>query len=181
MGSGLPARAELALMERLAHTYGKTWHTWHTDQDKSLPVGVPQLMMGFIADGQADPAMVEQRNRRPGVNAAKTKAQRADIQIPAAAPQADGWQHGNVVQITIQRGLICIGPPNRHLRKRIADQANEQEDETGRARDGAAVVNRKVAALRASLRTPLAPPGPVRSAYCLVHIWRPSGAVAFAI
>lgn len=23
-------------MERLAHTYGKTWHTWHTDQDKSL-------------------------------------------------------------------------------------------------------------------------------------------------
>jgi hypothetical protein len=116
-------------MERLAHTFGKTWHTWHTDQDKALPVSVPQLMMGFTADGQADPAMVEQRNRRLGVNAAKTKAQRADIQIPAADPQADGWQHGNVVQITIQPVLICISPPPRHLKKRTADQANEQEDE----------------------------------------------------
>ncbi|HAL66735.1 MAG TPA: DUF1264 domain-containing protein, partial [Pseudomonas sp.] len=38
---GIPAPAEHALMKRLATTYGKTWHTWHTDQDKSLPMGVP--------------------------------------------------------------------------------------------------------------------------------------------
>lgn len=60
---GIPASAEHMLVERLAHTYGKTWHTWHTDQDKALPVGVPQLMMGFTADGQANADMVEQRNR----------------------------------------------------------------------------------------------------------------------
>lgn len=101
---GIPAPAEHALMERLAQTYGKTWHTWHTDQDKALPVGVPQLMMGFTADGQADRAMIEQRNRRLGVDAAKTKDQRADIQIPAADPQADGWEHGNVIQITDPTG-----------------------------------------------------------------------------
>ncbi|WP_405124413.1 OBAP family protein [Pseudomonas alloputida] len=101
---GIPAPAEHALMERLAHTYGKTWHTWHTDQDKALPVGVPQLMMGFTADGQADQAMIEQRNRRLSVDVAKSKAQRADIQIPAADPKADGWKHGNVIQITDPTG-----------------------------------------------------------------------------
>lgn len=35
------APAEHALMEKLVHTYGKTWHTWHTDLDKDLPLGVP--------------------------------------------------------------------------------------------------------------------------------------------
>jgi len=97
-------------MERLAHTYGKTWHTWHTDQDKALPVGVPQLMMGFTADGQADPTMVEQRNRRLRVDAAETKTQRADIQIPAADLKADGWQHGNVIQITDPTGAHLHQP-----------------------------------------------------------------------
>src|SRR4051812_29583541 len=55
---GIPEAAEHALMEKLIHTYGKTWHTWHTDLDKTLPLGVPQLMMGFTADGQADAAMI---------------------------------------------------------------------------------------------------------------------------
>ncbi|MFS0828983.1 OBAP family protein [Pseudomonas phoenicis] len=96
---GIPAPAEHALMERLAHTYGKTWHTWHTDQDKNLPVGVPQLMMGFTADGQADAAMVEQRNTRLGIDTAKTKRQRADIAIPRPDPDADGGRHGKPFQI----------------------------------------------------------------------------------
>ncbi|ENB9665172.1 MULTISPECIES: OBAP family protein [Pseudomonas] len=107
---GIPAPAEHALMERLAHTYGKTWHTWHTDQDKALPVGVPQLMMGFTADGQVDAAMVEQRNRRLGVDATRIKAQRADIRIPAADPQADGWEYGNVIQITDPTGAHLHRP-----------------------------------------------------------------------
>ena len=77
-------------MERIAHTYEETWHTCHTDQDKALPEGVPQLMMGFTADGQADQAMIQQRNRRLGVDAAKAKAQRADITIPAPDLRADG-------------------------------------------------------------------------------------------
>jgi len=107
---GIPAPAEHALMERLAHTYGKTWHTWHTDQDKALPVGVPQLMMGFTADGQADPKMVEQRNRRLGVDAAKTRAQRADISIAPADAGADGWRRGNVIQITDPTGTHLHRP-----------------------------------------------------------------------
>ncbi|MHA3737181.1 OBAP family protein [Pseudomonas sp. Eth.TT006] len=107
---GIPATAEHALMKRLAHTYGKTWHTWHTDQDKSLPVGVPQLMMGFTADGQADPAMVEQRNRRLDVNPQEKKAQRADIAIPPADPDANGWEHGKVIQIEDPTGAHLHRP-----------------------------------------------------------------------
>ena len=116
-------------MERLAHTYGKTWHTWHTDQDKALPVGVPQLMMGFTADGQADPTMVEQRNQRLRVDAAKTKAQRADIQIPAPDPKAMVGSMAMSFKSPIRPALISISPLHRHLKKRTADQANEQEDE----------------------------------------------------
>ncbi|WP_312932169.1 OBAP family protein [Pseudomonas sp.] len=107
---GIPATAEHALMARLAHTYGKTWHTWHTDQDKALPVGVPQLMMGFTADGQADAAMVEQRNRRLDIDAAKIRQQRADIAIPKADPRADGWKHGNTFQIEDPTGAHLHHP-----------------------------------------------------------------------
>jgi hypothetical protein len=101
---GIPAPAEHALMEKLVHTYGKTWHTWHTDLDKTLPLGVPQLMMGFTADGQIDPALVAERDRRLGVDSAEEKRQRADIVAPKVAPGADAWQQGKVIQITDPTG-----------------------------------------------------------------------------
>lgn len=97
---GIPEVAEHALMEKLVHTYGKTWHTWHTDLDKRLPLGVPQLMMGFTADGQADPRMVSQRDQRMGIDSAEKKKTRVDIVAPPIAPGADAWQQGNVIQIT---------------------------------------------------------------------------------
>ena len=73
-------------MEKLVHTYGKTWHTWHTDLNKDLPHGVPQLMMGFTADGQSDPAMVAARDRRLGVDSEAVKKARADIAAPPRDP-----------------------------------------------------------------------------------------------
>lgn len=101
---GIPAPAEHALMEKLVHTYGKTWHTWHTDLDKTLPLGVPQLMMGFTAEGQIDPALVAERDRRLGVDSAEEKRQRADIVAPKVAPGADAWQQGKVIQISDPTG-----------------------------------------------------------------------------
>jgi hypothetical protein len=101
---GIPAPAEHALMEKLVHTYGKTWHTWHTDLDKTLPLGVPQLMMGFTADGQIDPALVAERDRRLGVDSAEEKRQRADIVAPKVAPGADAWQQGKVIQVSDPTG-----------------------------------------------------------------------------
>ncbi len=96
---GIPQVAEHALMEKLVRTYGKTWHTWHTDLHKRLPLGVPQLMMGFTADGQADAKMVAERDQRMGVDSARKKTDRADIVDPPIAPGADAWREGNIIQI----------------------------------------------------------------------------------
>lgn len=96
---GIPAVAEKALMQKLVGTYGKTWHTWHTDLHKQLPLGVPQLMMGFTQDGQADAAMVAGRDARFKVESAEKRRQRADIAAPAIDPGADAWQHGKVLQL----------------------------------------------------------------------------------
>ncbi|RYF29910.1 MAG: DUF1264 domain-containing protein [Cytophagaceae bacterium] len=101
---GIPELAEKALMKKLIHTYGKTWHTWHTDLDKTLPLGVPQLMMGFTADGQADPAMVAARDKRFNVNSAQQKKDREDIPAPTIDSGADGWQHGKTIQINDPTG-----------------------------------------------------------------------------
>lgn len=101
---GIPAVAEKELMKKLVGTYGKTWHTWHTDKGKGLPLGMPQLMMGFTADGQHDPAMVAQRDRRIGVDSAAKRKEREDIPAPSIDPGADAWQKGKVVQIADTTG-----------------------------------------------------------------------------
>ena len=101
---GIPQAAEHELMKKLVGTYGKTFHTWHTDMQKELPTGVPQLMMGFTADGQADAGMVAQRDKRFGVNSAEKKKNREDIPAPAIAEGADSWQNGKAVQLADPTG-----------------------------------------------------------------------------
>jgi len=101
---GIPQIAEKELMKKLVGTYGKTWHTWHTDVDKQLPLGVPQLMMGFTADGQADPAMVTARDQRFGIDSAEKRRQREDILVPAIDPEADGGQQRDKFQIADPTG-----------------------------------------------------------------------------
>jgi uncharacterized protein DUF1264 len=96
---GIPELAERELMKKLVSTYGKTWHTWHTDVDKQLPLGVPQLMMGFTADGQSDPDMVAARDRRFDVRSDEKRRQREAIAAPTIDPGADAWQRGKVIQI----------------------------------------------------------------------------------
>ncbi len=101
---GIPEAAEHALMTKLVGTYGKTFHTWHTDQKKQLPTGIPQVMMGFTADGQADAAMVAERDKRFGIASADKKRQREDIPAPAIADGADAWQKGRTVQLADPTG-----------------------------------------------------------------------------
>lgn len=100
---GIPQVAEHALMQKLIHTYGKTWHTWHTDSGDRLPLGVPQLMMGFTADGQIDPSLVQSRDRRFGIDSEAKRKERADIPAPAVDPAADAWQHGTTIQLNDPR------------------------------------------------------------------------------
>jgi hypothetical protein len=96
---GIPEVAEKELMKTLIGTYGKTWHTWHTEADKALPTGVPQLMMGFTADGQQDRAMVAARDQRFGIDSGAKKRDRENIEVPPIDPGADAWRHGKVFQI----------------------------------------------------------------------------------
>jgi hypothetical protein len=96
---GLPAAAEHELMEKLAPTYGKTWHTWHTRADETVPLGIPALMMSFTEDGQIDPELLAEREQRLGVSTADIAARRADIPQPEIDPNADAWMKGEVIQL----------------------------------------------------------------------------------
>jgi hypothetical protein len=102
---GIPEVAEHELMEKLIGTYGKTFHTWHTDLQKELPIGVPQIMMGFTEEGQLDQSMVDARDQRFGINSEERKKNRADIPSPSIAEGANGWQHGKTIQIADPTGI----------------------------------------------------------------------------
>ena len=91
--------AEHELMEEIVSTYGKTWHTWHTDQDLTLPLGSPQLMMGFTKDGQLKKMLEQQRDKRFSISTADKRKDRADIPAPSVQPGADAWQTGSAVQL----------------------------------------------------------------------------------
>jgi hypothetical protein len=98
---GIPEVAEHALMEKLVSTYGKIIHTWHTDQDRNLPIGAPQVMMGFTKEGQIKPELLLARDKRFNVSSEEKKKNRADIPMPDVDPMANAWEKGEVRQIII--------------------------------------------------------------------------------
>lgn len=98
---GIPEAAEHELMEKLVSTYGKTIHTWHTDQQKTLPLGSPMVMMGFTKDGQLHPELLAERDKRFNVSSAEKKKNRADIPMPKVDPMANAWEKGQIRQFII--------------------------------------------------------------------------------
>lgn len=98
---GAPGDAEKDLMKVLIGTYGKTWHMWQVDRGDKLPLGIPQLMMAFTADGQAKANIIAERDKLYGSTAAKKMA-RADIADAKHDPGADGWQKGAAVQLDLK-------------------------------------------------------------------------------
>lgn len=98
---GIPAAAEHALMEKLVSTYGKTIHTWHTDQHRNLPVGAPMVMMGFTKEGQLHPELLDARDKRFQISTANIKANRKDIPMPAVDPMANAWEKGEIRQFVV--------------------------------------------------------------------------------
>jgi hypothetical protein len=119
---GVPEKAEHEFMEKIIGTYGKTWHTWHTDQKLTLPMGHPLLMMGFTADGQANQAMIDERDKRFKIASADKVKDRASIPAPAIAAGADAWQQGDVMQLSLQP--LAKGAPVPHAH--TAPQAPNQ-------------------------------------------------------
>jgi len=98
---GIPHAAEHELMEKLVSTYGKTIHTWHTDQQRTLPIGAPMIMMGFTEDGQIHPQLLAERDQRFNVSSAEIKKKRADIPMPTLDPMANAWERGELRQFII--------------------------------------------------------------------------------
>lgn len=100
VASGLDDGAQQKLMTELVTSYGKTWHTWQIERGDLLPLGLPKLMMGFTADGQARPALLAERDRAQGINAAEIGRQRSAMAVRPIAAGADAWQQGVIVQIS---------------------------------------------------------------------------------
>ncbi len=114
---GIPEVAEHELMEKLVSTYGKIIHTWHTDQNRNLPVGAPQVMMGFTKEGQLQPELLQARDKRFNVSSAEKKKNREDIPMPNVDPMANAWEKGEVRQIVISNKADSAmhkhqGPPS---------------------------------------------------------------------
>ena len=98
---GIPEVAEYELMEKLVSTYGKTIHTWHTDQERTLPLGSPMIMMGFTKDGQLNPELVQARDKRFNVSTAEKRENRKNIPDPKVDPMANAWEKGEIRQFII--------------------------------------------------------------------------------
>ena len=52
-------------MRQKMNSYGKTWHTWDASPGAKLPLGPPGLAWSFSRFGEADPAVIADRDRRP--------------------------------------------------------------------------------------------------------------------
>ena len=100
---GVPEAAEHELMEKLVSTYGKTIHTWHTDQQRQLPIGAPMIMMGFTKDGQLKKELVEERDKRFNVSTDEKRKNRQDIPVPDVDPMANAWEKGEVRQLAVTK------------------------------------------------------------------------------
>jgi hypothetical protein len=115
---GIPDVAEHELMEKLVSTYGKTIHTWHTDQKITLPLGAPMIMMGFTKDGQLKPELTAERDKRFKISTAEKRKQREDIPMPSVDPMANAWEKGHIRQFIITNNADSAlhkhqGPPQK--------------------------------------------------------------------
>ncbi|GAA1933167.1 OBAP family protein [Brevibacterium antiquum] len=98
---GVPEIAEHSYFKDLVSTYGKTFHTWQYDRE-DFPYGIPQLMMGFTADGQANDDIIRARDARVGVSTQSKRASREDIATPHVDPGANHWESGRSLQTTTE-------------------------------------------------------------------------------
>ncbi len=99
---GVPEPAEHAVMKDLVTTYGKTWHTWQIDRDQNLPMGIPQLMMGFTKDGQINQPLLQDRDKRYDISFEERRRTRNDIAMPTVDPGANSWQSGKTMQLKLE-------------------------------------------------------------------------------
>ena len=83
---GLPDVAEKELLRGKMNSYGKTWHVWMTNQGQKLPVGLPMLAWSFSRDGEARAGLVEERDKKMGIDTKDIRNKRQDL-TALAKPQ----------------------------------------------------------------------------------------------
>src|SRR5690606_26845027 len=80
---GLPEPVEREALESKVNSYGKTWHVWmtgvHGRTPDPLPYGPPRLAWSFNRDGELDPALLGERDRRMGVSTSEKREARAGL------------------------------------------------------------------------------------------------------
>ena len=103
--AGIPETVEHTAMQMLETTYGKTWHTWQIDQNSALPLGIPQLMMGFTDSGQVKQEMIQSRDKKLGISTENVRKAREDLakSAPPVLPGANAWQSGQSSQLVLQQ------------------------------------------------------------------------------
>jgi hypothetical protein len=86
---GLPEIAELELMRSKMNSYGKTWHIWDATQGaggESLPLGEPMLAWSFSRAGELKPELLQERDRRMGIDSEERRMARQEL-VGLAHPQ----------------------------------------------------------------------------------------------
>ena len=83
------AAAETEEMREVVGLYGKTYHLWQVDRGDAVPLGRPELMMSFTAEGQLGEKGREvwrDRDERFGVDSGAKKEMRKGIEAPDVHP-----------------------------------------------------------------------------------------------
>jgi len=82
---------------------------WQVDRGDPLPLGVPQLMMAFIQDGQLNEDLLRQRDEHYKVSSEEKKRLRADIEYTKDTKGADAWsKSGKAVQLTTSESKMKL-------------------------------------------------------------------------
>lgn len=89
--SRVPDTIERKEMQKLADTYGKTWHFWQVDRGDPLPYGEPKLMCSLTSDGMVNKQLVRLRDERLGINTERIRGYRVEIDVPPPHPLADQY------------------------------------------------------------------------------------------
>lgn len=82
---GMPEKKEAKLMAGLVTTWGKAWQTW-PDPKTAVPMGEPVLLWSITKDGQLEPRLLADRDRRLKVSTPKVRKRRASL---GRVPQID--------------------------------------------------------------------------------------------
>jgi hypothetical protein len=90
IGPRLPDAAEKELMRAKMNSYGKTWHVWNTGHagkgGDALPLGEPKLAWSFNHDGEIQPGMIQEVEKKFDVSLTSKRKMRSDL-TKLAKPQ----------------------------------------------------------------------------------------------